>query len=402
MEQLKDKIKKLSKEYHREIIDIRRHIHQNPELAFEEDQTAAFVSQKLTEYGIEHKTGIAKTGIVALIKGQNPDNYVVGLRADMDALPILEANTHDFISKNKGKMHACGHDAHTASLLGVAKILNTIKNEFEGTIKLVFQPSEEELPGGASVMINEGVLENPKVDIMIGQHVYPELPAGTVGMKSGRYMASTDELYLTVKGKGGHGAIPDRNIDPVLIASHIVTAMQQVVSRNALPSMPTVVSFGKFIADGQTNIIPDEVHLEGILRTFDETWRQEAQQKIRNIATGIAQSMGGDCTVRIDRGYPVVVNDEKVTETSRQFAKDFLGAEHVYQLDYRMTAEDFAYFSQKVPSTFYRLGVRNEEKGIISSLHSNTFDIDESSLITSIGTMSWIAVNHLLNHAVEQ
>ena len=299
-------------------------------------------------------------------------------------------------------MHACGHDAHTASLLGVAKILNTIKNEFEGTIKLVFQPSEEELPGGASVMINEGVLENPKVDIMIGQHVYPELPAGTVGMKSGRYMASTDELYLTVKGKGGHGAIPDRNIDPVLIASHIVTAMQQVVSRNALPSMPTVVSFGKFIADGQTNIIPDEVHLEGILRTFDETWRQEAQQKIRNIATGIAQSMGGDCTVRIDRGYPVVVNDEKVTETSRQFAKDFLGAEHVYQLDYRMTAEDFAYFSQKVPSTFYRLGVRNEEKGIISSLHSNTFDIDESSLITSIGTMSWIAVNHLLNHAVEQ
>jgi len=402
MEQLKDKIKKLSKEYHREIIDIRRHIHQNPELAFEEDQTAAFVSQKLTEYGIEHKTGIAKTGIVALIKGQNPDNYVVGLRADMDALPILEANTHDFISKNKGKMHACGHDAHTASLLGVAKILNTIKNEFEGTIKLVFQPSEEELPGGASVMINEGVLENPKVDIMIGQHVYPELPAGTVGMKSGRYMASTDELYLTVKGKGGHGAIPDRNIDPVLIASHIVTAMQQVVSRNALPSMPTVVSFGKFIANGQTNIIPDEVHLEGILRTFDETWRQEAQQKIRNIATGIAQSMGGDCTVRIDRGYPVVVNDEKVTETSRQFAKDFLGAEHVYQLDYRMTAEDFAYFSQKVPSTFYRLGVRNEEKGIISSLHSNTFDIDESSLITSIGTMSWIAVNHLLNHAVEQ
>ncbi len=402
MEQLKNKIKALSQKYHKEIIDIRRHIHQNPELAFEEDQTAAFVSQKLTEFGIEHKTGIAKTGIVALIKGKNPDSYVVGLRADMDALPILEANTHDFVSKSPGKMHACGHDAHTASLLGTAKILNALKNEFEGTIKLVFQPSEEELPGGASVMIEEGVLENPKVDIMIGQHVYPELPAGTVGMKSGRYMASTDELYLTVKGKGGHGAIPDRNIDPVLIASHIITAMQQVVSRNALPSMPTVVSFGKFIADGQTNIIPDEVHLEGILRTFDETWRQEAQQKIRNIATGIAQSMGGDCSIRIDRGYPVVVNDEKVTEQSRQFAKDFLGAKNVYELDYRMTAEDFAYYSQKVPSAFYRLGVRNEEKGIASSLHSNTFDIDEASLSTSIGTMSWIALNHLLNHAVEQ
>lgn len=402
MEHLKKKIKSLSKQYHQEIIDIRRHIHQHPELAFEEDKTAAFVSKKLTEYGIAHQTGIAKTGIVALIKGKNPDNYVVGLRADMDALPILEANTHSFVSKFEGKMHACGHDAHTASLLGAAKILNALKNEFEGTIKLVFQPSEEELPGGASVMIEEGVLDNPKVDIMIGQHVYPELPAGTVGMKSGRYMASTDELYLTVKGKGGHGAIPDRNIDPVLIASHIVTAMQQVVSRNALPSMPTVVSFGKFIANGQTNIIPNEVHLEGILRTFDETWRKEAQQKIRNIATGIAQSMGGDCKVRIDRGYPVVVNDEKVTEQSRQFAKDFLGAEHVYELDYRMTAEDFAYYSQKVPSTFYRLGVSNENMGITSSLHSNTFDIDEASLITSVGTMSWIAINHLLSHAVVQ
>lgn len=402
MEQLKNKINTLSQKYHREIIDIRRHIHQNPELAFEEDQTAAFVSQKLTEFGIEHKTGIAKTGIVALIKGKNPANYVVGLRADMDALPIHEANTHNFVSKSPGKMHACGHDAHTASLLGTAKILNALKNEFEGTIKLVFQPSEEELPGGASVMIEEGVLENPKVDIMIGQHVYPELPAGAIGMKSGRYMASTDELYLTVEGKGGHGAIPDRNIDPVLIASHIITAMQQVVSRNALPSMPTVVSFGKFIADGQTNIIPDQVHLEGILRTFDESWRQQAQQKIRNIATGIAQSMGGDCSIRIDRGYPVVVNDEKVTEQSRQFAKDFLGAQHVYELDYRMTAEDFAYYSQKVPSTFYRLGVRNEEKKIISSLHSNTFDIDETSLSTSMGAMSWIAINHLLSHSVEQ
>jgi len=320
----------------------------------------------------------------------------VGLRADMDALPILEANTHSFVSKNKGRMHACGHDAHTASLLGVAKILNELKEEFEGTVKLIFQPSEEELPGGASVMIQEGVLENPRVDMMLGQHVYPELPAGTVGMKSGKYMASTDELYLTVKGKGGHGAIPERNIDPVLIASHIVVAMQQVVSRNALPSMPTVVSFGKFLARGQTNIIPDEVHLEGILRTFDETWRKQAQQKIKNIATGIAQSMGGDCAVRIDRGYPVVINDEKTTEQSRHFAVDFLGKDHVFDLDYRMTAEDFAYFTQQVPSTFYRLGVGNEEKGITSSLHSNTFDIDEESLIASVGTMSWLALNHLI------
>ncbi len=397
MEKLKEKIQELAAEYHQEVVEMRRHIHRNPELAFEEYKTAKYVSKKLSEYNIEHKTGIAKTGIVGLIKGKNPDSYVVGLRADMDALPIKEANTHEFISENKGKMHACGHDAHTASLLGTAKILNKLKDRFEGTVKLIFQPSEEQFPGGAKVMIEEGVLDNPKVNMMIGQHVYPQLDAGQVGMKSGNYMASTDEIYLTVKGRGGHGALPEQNIDPVLIASHIVVALQQIVSRNALPSMPTVVSFGKFIANGRTNVIPDEVKLDGILRTFDENWRAEAHEKITKIAKGVAESMGAYCDVFIDKGYPVLFNNETLTEKSSTYASEYLGEEKVYPLDYRMTAEDFAYYSQKIPGCFYRLGIRNEKKDITSSLHTSSFDIDEESLLTSIGLMSWIALQHLTN-----
>lgn len=398
MEKLKEKIQELAADYHQEVVEMRRHIHRNPELAFEEYKTAKYISKKLSEYNIEHKTGIAKTGIIGLIKGKNPDSYVVGLRADMDALPIKEANSHDFISENKGKMHACGHDAHTASLLGTAKILNKLKDRFEGTVKLIFQPSEEQFPGGAKVMIEEGVLDNPKVNMMIGQHVYPQLDAGQVGLKSGNYMASTDEIYLTVKGRGGHGALPEQNIDPVLIASHIVVALQQIVSRNALPSMPTVVSFGKFIANGRTNVIPDEVKLDGILRTFDETWRVEAHEKITKIAKGVAESMGAYCDVFIDKGYPVLCNNETLTEKSSTYASEYLGEEKVYPLDYRMTAEDFAYYSQKIPACFYRLGIRNEKKDITSSLHTSRFDIDEESLLTSVGLMSWIALQHLTNH----
>lgn len=395
MTSLKEKIQQLAKNQLQEVIDIRREIHQHPELAFKEFRTAELISKKLTEYGIEHKTGIAKTGVVGLIKGTNPDSYVVALRADMDALPITEKNNPEYKSQNPGVMHACGHDAHTAALLGAAKILNTLKDQFAGTIKLIFQPSEEEFPGGAKIMIEEGVLQNPKVDIIIGQHVYPQMKAGDIGMKAGNYMASTDELHLTVKGKGGHGALPEQNIDPVLIASHIVVAMQQVVSRISSPSMPTVVSFGRIIGEGRTNVIPDEVTLDGILRTFNEEWRQQAQQKIIQIAKGIAESMGGDCEVVIDPGYPVLKNDKIITEQTRSFANSFIGEQAVHNLDYRMTAEDFAYYSHKIPACYYRLGVRNEEKGITSALHSATFDIDESSLETAIGLMSWVTINHL-------
>ena len=397
MNNISKKIKRLSEEYLPEIISIRQQIHANPELSFEEYQTSDLIASLLEKYGIEFQKGIAKTGVVGFIKGKNPQGKVVALRADMDALQIKELNDVEYKSKHPGKMHACGHDVHIASLLGTAKILQEIRNEFNGTVKLIFQPSEEKYPGGAKVMIEEGVLKNPKVDVIFGQHVYPELDAGQVGMKSGKYMASTDEIFLTVKGKGGHGAIPDRNIDPVLIASHIIVALQQIVSRNAKPVMPTVLTFGRIIGDGMTNIIPDEVKIEGIMRTFDEKWRTEMKKRITKMAQTIAESMGGKCEVFIDQGYPYLVNDKKVTENTRNSAKEFLGNENVHNLEMRTTAEDFAYYTQHIPGCFYRLGIRNINKGINSNLHTATFDVDESSLETGMGLMAWIAYRELFN-----
>jgi amidohydrolase len=389
-----EKIKQLSKQLLPEIVSVRRQIHSNPELAFEEHKTAATIASVLDKYGIEYEKGIAKTGVVALIKGK-PGGKTIALRADMDALPVKELNDVEYKSKSDGVMHACGHDVHTASLLGAAIILQKLRNEFSGTVKLIFQPSEEKYPGGAKVMIEEGVLENPKPDIIFGQHVYPDIEAGKVGMKSGNYMASTDEIFLTVKGRGGHGALPHKNIDPVLIASHIIIALQQIVSRNARPDLPTVISFGRVIADGQTNVIPDEVKIEGIMRTFDEEWRAEIKNKITKMAKGIAGSMGGECEVFIDQGYPVLINNDKVTEDARKYAIEYLGKENVLDLELRTTAEDFAYFTQKVPGCFYRLGVRNEQKGITSNLHTATFDVDESSLETGMGLMAWMTVREM-------
>jgi amidohydrolase len=394
MNDLKDKIKSLSREFLEEVIAVRRHLHRNPELSFKEEQTAALICAKLEEYGIPYKDKIAKTGVIGIIEGKAPGK-TVALRADMDALPITEKNETSYRSENEGVMHACGHDAHMASLLGAAKILQSLSPEFSGTIKLIFQPSEESYPGGAKVMIEEGALENPVPAAIIGQHVFPELDAGKIGMRPGRYMASTDEVFITVKGKGGHAAIPDQVIDPVLIASHIVVALQQIVSRKSKPVMPTVISFGRIWGDGKTNIIPDEVKLEGIIRTFDEDWRREIKKQIEKIACGIAESMGGSCDIFIDQGYPAVVNDEKLTQRSWNNAIEYLGADRVEELEMRMTAEDFSYFAQVVPGCFYRLGTRNEEKGISSNLHSATFDIDESSLETGMGMMAWLAICEL-------
>jgi amidohydrolase len=395
MENLKLEVKALSEEYYKEIVNIRRTIHANPELAFEEYKTAELIANFLKVNNIEFRPGVAKTGVVALIKGKNPSKKTIALRADMDALPILEKNEIEYKSKNEGVMHACGHDVHTSSLLGAAKVLNALKDKFEGTIKLVFQPSEEKYPGGAKVMIAEGVLENPKPDVFFGQHVFPELESGKVGMKSGKYMASTDEIYITVKGKGGHGAIPHKNIDPILISAHLITSLQQIVSRNANPAMPTVLSFGRVIADGQTNIIPDEVKLSGIMRTFDEEWRKEIKTRIKKMAEFLTESMGGSCEVFIDPGYPFLVNDEEVTKKARTYAEEYLGAENVVELELRTTAEDFAYFAQKVPSCFYRLGIRNEQLGITSNLHTATFNVDENSLKTGMGLMAWMALREL-------
>jgi amidohydrolase len=313
----------------------------------------------------------------------------------MDALPIVESNEVPYKSTNSGVMHACGHDVHTSSLLGTASILKKVNDSFEGTVKLIFQPGEEKIPGGASLMIKEGVLQNPEVNNIIGQHVMPLIDTGKVGFKQGIYMASTDEIYITVKGKGGHGAMPNLNIDPILIASHIVVAMQQVVSRNADPKMPSVLSFGKVTAEGATNVIPDIVKLEGTFRTMDEKWRARAKELINKIAKGTAEAMGGSCEVNILHGYPFLENHPELTSRTKKQAEAYLGKENVLDLDVWMAGEDFAFYSQKVDACFYRLGVRNEAKGIISQVHTPTFDIDEDALEVGAGLMAWLTVNEL-------
>jgi len=392
-----EKIKQIAKGIHSTIIANRRHLHQHPELSFHEFETQKFVEQQLKSIGITDFERVANTGIVALIKGKNPTKKVVALRGDMDALPITEENKTDYISQNIGVMHACGHDVHTSSLLGAAAILFQLKEDFEGTIKLIFQPGEEKLPGGASLMIKENVLKNPTVNNIFGQHVMPFLPVGKVGFRSGLYMASTDELYVKVIGKGGHGAMPHLNIDPVLISAHIITSLQQIVSRNANPIIPSVLSFGKVIANGATNVIPNEVYMEGTFRTLDEKWRAEAHTKMKLMAEMIAESMGGICEFEIRKGYPFLKNDSALTERAKNYAVEYLGKENVVDLDIWMAAEDFSYFSQELPACFYRLGTRNEERGITSSVHTPTFDIDENALEIGAGLMAWIAVCELGN-----
>jgi amidohydrolase len=392
---LKDRIKSLAQDYKQEVIDLRRHLHSHPELSFKEFQTAAFVAEKLKAIGITEIESKATTGWSALIKGKNPEKKVVALRADMDALPIIEANEVPYKSQNPGVMHACGHDAHTASLLGAAKILHEVRDQFEGTIKLIFQPGEEIIPGGASLMIKDKVLENPRPNYILGQHVMPMIPAGKVGFRSGLYMASADELYLTIKGKGGHGAMPETFIDPVLISAHLLVALQQIVSRVANPKIPSVLSFGRVEALGATNIIPNEVKIQGTFRTLDEAWRAKAHEKMRQIAEGIVEGMGGQLDFEIRKGYPFLKNNPELTARSVAAAQTYLGAENVLDLDIWMAAEDFAYFSQEIDGCFYRLGTRNEARGITSGVHTPTFDIEEEALEIGAGLMAWLAVSEL-------
>ena len=388
-------IQKIAEKNFNEVVSIRRHLHMNPELSFHEFETAKFVASKLKEMNISFQDNVAGTGLVGIIRGKNDNGKVVALRADMDALPIHEANQVEYKSNNDGVMHACGHDAHTASLLGAASILNELKEQFDGTIKLLFQPGEEKLPGGASLMIREGALENPKPKSVFGQHVMPLIPSGKVGFRSGIYMASTDELYLKVIGKGGHGAMPHLNIDPVLITSHLIVALQQIVSRVANPTMPSVLSFGKVIANGATNVIPNEVYIEGTFRTLNEEWRAEAHQRMLDLAHQLVQSMGGRLEFEIRKGYPALVNDEVLTSNAKNSAIEYLGSENVLDLDIWMAAEDFSFYSQVAPSCFYRLGTRNESRGIISSVHTPTFDIEEESLKIGAGLMTYLALKEL-------
>ncbi len=387
-------VQQLSLANAKDAVTWRRYLHAHPELSFKEFNTAAFVSNTLKSMGLSPEV-IATTGVVVVIEGKNPSKKVVALRADMDALPITEANTTEYKSKIAGVMHACGHDAHTASLLGTAKILSSLKDQFEGTVKLIFQPGEEKNPGGASYMIRDGALENPKPASIIGQHVMPLLPVGKIGFREGMYMASSDEIFLKVIGKGGHASAPDLLIDPVLIASHILVALQQVVSRNASPKQPTVLSFGKIHGDGATNIIPDEVNIAGTFRALSEGWRKEALIKIRKMAEGIAESMGGKCEVTISHGYPYLENNPALTRRIRQAAEEYVGKENVVDIDITLGSEDFSYYSQVLPASFYRLGTRNEKKNITSYIHTPTFDIDEDALALSPGLMAWMALKEL-------
>lgn len=384
-----DKIKQLAKEYSSEFISIRHHLHANPELSYQEFETSKFIQNKLSEFGIPFEVK-ATTGVVGLIQGKNPASRVFAIRADIDALPILEENNVPYKSTKKGIMHACGHDVHTTCLLGAAKILNELKNDWEGTVKLIFQPGEEKNPGGASYMIKEGVLENPKPAGIIAMHVHTGMPVGKTSFRSGKVMASADELYFTIKGKGGHAASPHLCIDPILIASHLIIGLQQVVSRSANPFNPSVLSITSIQGGATTNVIPNEVKLMGTFRAMDETWRAEAHQLIEKISKDIVHAMGGELELHIDKGYPAVINNETLNDVVKNAAEKFLGKGNVSETELRMGAEDFGYYAQQIPACFYRVGVMNKEKGITSGVHTPTFNIDENAIEVGIGLMAWL------------
>lgn len=395
MKQLIDRIQALAQTGYDDVVGIRRHLHMYPELSFEEKNTARFISEQLSQWGIPHTTGWAGHGIVATLEGNGP-GQTIALRADMDALPITEVNEVDYCSRNTGVMHACGHDAHTASLLGALRILWTLRTEWRGTIRAIFQPAEEKHPGGASLLIAEGVLENPRPARIFGQHVLPTMPAGKVGFREGVCMASADELYLTIEGKGGHGAMPHLTRDPVAISATLITALQQLVSRNANPISPSVLTFGKIWSDGgATNVIPSRVHLEGTFRALDEAWRAEAHHLLTTMCNGICSAMEAICHLEIRKGYPTLNSHPETTRMAKGWAVEYLGADAVEDLDIRMGAEDFAYYSQVMPACFYRLGTGSPDGRLASGLHTPTFDIDESALEIGSGLMAWIAIAQL-------
>jgi amidohydrolase len=389
---LKEKIKKLAESYADEFIHIRRHLHQYPEISYREFETSKFIQQKLSECHIDFQV-MATTGIVALVKGKNPEKKVIALRADMDALPILEKNNIDYRSKNDGVMHACGHDVHTTCLLGAAKILNELKEEWDGTIKLIFQPGEEKNPGGASLMIKEGVLENPKPDAIFALHVHPNLEVGKLSFRGGMVMASADEIYISIKSKGGHAAAPHLTVDTILAASQLVVNLQQVVSRMNNPFNPSVLSITSFNGGNTTNVIPSEVKLMGTFRAMNEEWRFKAHKLIKNICEKTGEISGAQIDVAIDVGYPFVVNNTELTEMAKRKAKEFMGDKNVDETEMRMGAEDFAFYSHLIPACFFRLGVGNIEKNISSGVHTPTFNIDEKAIENGLGIMAWLAVS---------
>jgi amidohydrolase len=393
---IKDIIKGKAESISKQLVDQRRHLHMYPELSFQEERTAAYILDQLEGLNIEISTGWAGHGIVVDIMGEQEGDKVVLLRADMDALPILEANEVDYASRNEGIMHACEHDVHTTVLLGAVNILHALKSEFGGRVRCLFQPGEEKLPGGASIMIEEGVLKDLNASAIFGLHVHPPLEAGSVGVKGGLYMASADEIYIEVEGKGGHAAVPHNTVDPVLISSEIVMALQSVVSRKGDPAIPSVLSIGKINSvGGATNIIPNVVRMEGTFRTMDEEWRKKAHIEIRRIVEQVAAAHGGRANVDIKVGYPCLINNEALVERARPWMSEYLGEDKVVDLPLRLSAEDFAYYSHYAPACFYRLGTGNISKGIVHSVHTDRFDIDESALTVGAGMMAWLAIQEL-------
>jgi len=395
---MKNKTRALAEDIFPEVVQLRRTIHENPELAFEEYETAQLVQQTLSPLGLDIQTGVAKTGIVATLEGAQPGPEIV-LRADMDALPIQEANDLAFRSKNDGKMHACGHDVHTSSLLGTAKILSALKGDLKGTVRFLFQPSEERLPGGAKVMIEEGALsaqgEREQPEVIFGQHVQPDLHVGKIGVRNGMYMASADEIYITIHGKGGHAAAPHYlDNDTILTASHIVVALQTIISRNCPPDVPGVVSIGKFIGDGATNVIPTQVRLEGTLRAMDESFRSKAHTLIQQTVEHTAKAFGARVDFDIKVGYPALFNHDMPTDFVRNAAQSYVGSENVVELDKWFASEDFAYYLRELPGSFYRIGVFSNKMSTQRALHTPHFDVDEEALKLSTGFMAYLAMSY--------
>lgn len=387
--------------YFDEVVAIRRQLHQHPELSFCEKETAELVKRCLASKNIEFQSEIAGTGIVATIKGESSSagdisaspemtGKVIALRADMDALPIQETTDLPFRSVNEGVMHACGHDAHTAMLLGVAFILNDLRDQFAGTVKLIFQPGEEKLPGGASLMIKAGVLD--KVDMIIGQHVYPDLPCGSAGFHAGPFMASSDEVNITVKGRGGHAAKPAERDNTVLAAAKIVSKLSELYPEKG---SGVLLAFGSFIADGTYNVMPAEVKLKGTMRTYDENKRKAMKDNILKVSKETANELGCSAEVLVEQGYPSLTNDPALTEKCIALAKECLGERNVTDVPMMMTTEDFAYYSQKIPACFYRLGTSNSEKGIKAKQHTSIFNIDENAMKIGMETMTYLTINLL-------
>jgi amidohydrolase len=391
-EALLPQIKQIAKEIEEKLIETRRHIHSHPELSYEEFETANFIEAQLKKIGITIISRCAKTGVVALIEGNNPSARIVALRADMDALPIEEKNDVPYKSKNIGVMHACGHDVHSTCLLGAAEILFATKNHWDGTVKLIFQPGEEKNPGGASLMIADNVLENPKPEKIFGMHVHPQMEVGTFSFRGGVVMASADEIYVTLNGNGGHAAAPHNTTDIIVVAAQIITGLQQIISRNNNPFNPSVLSITSIQGGNTTNVIPSQVQLKGTLRCMDEAWRTKAQNLVTKYINETAATYGATANVNIDKGYPMVYNNEALSDHAKNLAVLCKAQDAISTTELRMAAEDFAYYGQHIPACFFRLGAGNKALGIIHNVHTPIFNVDEKCIAEGAVIMAWLGI----------